>query len=472
MSMAADPKSWRNANPADLSDLLPEVQGTPAETVLAAAAAAAEGWAETSLSERIQRLRSAQKVLQDHQEELAQGVCREIGKPITECRAEAAALVTKIDFAISDAERFLAEEKPVDAPNPSRIRQRSRGPSLVIGPFNWPLHLSHGPSTAHLLAGNPVILKPSPMAPVVSAKYAALMSPLFPPGVFQIAQGGTELARTLCFDRRVRSIVFTGSVPAGRGLLAEITALDPTKDVALELGGKNASIVLADADLVRAAQMVAEAACLTSGQRCNATSRVLVDAKVLPMFSKELAAAVAPFRPGWPAEEKTRLGPLVNASSVERYRTALTAPAGVKFLDSGKVHEQVGGRRGYYVDPCIRLWPSSSAFVADPGSKLEFFSPVIDVVPVESHEAAIAAHNAVPFGLSASVFTTSRKSFEHFSNHLHAANIYANLPTTMSPSALPFGGWGESGNRHPGGRGLIRFAADEQVLQEAPDSLN
>jgi len=470
--MAADPKAWRNANPADLSDLLPEIHATPAETVLAAAAAAAEGWAETSLSERIQRLRSAQKALQDHHEELAQGVCREIGKPITECRAEAAALVTKIDFAISDAERFLAEEKPVDAPNPSRIRQRSRGPSLVIGPFNWPLHLSHGPSTAHLLAGNPVILKPSPMAPVVSAKYAARMSPLFPPGVFQIAQGGTELARTLCFDRRVRSIVFTGSVPAGRGLLAEITTLDPTKDVALELGGKNASIVLADADLVRAAQMVAEAACLTTGQRCNATSRVLVDAKVLPIFSKELAPAVAPFRPGWPAEEKTKLGPLVNASSVERYRTALTASAGVKFLESGKVHEQVGGRRGYYVDPCIRLWPSSSAFLADPGSKLELFSPVIDLVPVDSHEAAIAAHNAVPFGLSASVFTTSRKSFEYFSNHLRAANIYANLPTTLSPSALPFGGWGESGNRHPGGRGLIRFAADEQVLQEAPDSLS
>ena len=257
-----------------------------------------------------------------------------------------------------------------------------------------------------------------------------------------------------------------------RSLLAEITALDPTKDVALELGGKNASIVLADADLVRAARMVAESACLTSGQRCNATSRVLVDTKVLSIFSKELAAAVAPFRPGWPAEEKTKLGPLVNAGSVERYRSALQAPAGVTFLEAGKVHEQVGGRKGHYVDPCVRLWPSSTAFVADPGSRVEFFAPVMDVVPVESAEAAIAAHNAVPFGLSASVFTTSRKSFEHFSNHLHAANIYANLPTTMSPSALPFGGWGDSGNRHPGGRGLIRFAADEQVLQEAPDSLS
>ena len=472
MSMAADPKSWRNANPADLSDLLPEVHASSPETVLATATAAAGGWGGTPVPERIERLRSAQKVLQSHQEELAQGVCREIGKPITECRAEAAALVTKIDFAISDAERFLAEEKPVDAPYPSRIRQRSRGPSLVVGPFNWPLHLSHGPATAHLLAGNPVILKPSPMAPVVSARYASLMSPLFPPGVLQIAQGGTELARTLCFDRRVRSIVFTGSVPAGRGLLAEITALDPTKDIALELGGKNASVILADADLVRAAQMVAESACLTSGQRCNATSRVLVDAKVLPIFSRELAAAISPFRPGWPADEKTRLGPLANAGSVERYRSALTAPAGVKFLEPGKIHAEIGGRRGYYVDPCIRLWPSSAAFLGDTGSRTEFFSPVMDVIPVESQEAAIAAHNAVPFGLSASVFTTSRKSFEHFADHLHAANIYANLPTTMSPSALPFGGWGDSGNRHPGGRGLIRFAADEQVLQEAPDSLN
>lgn len=163
---------------------------------------------------------------------------------------------------------------------------------------------------------------------------------------------------------------------------------------------------------------------------------------------------------------------MVNAGSVERYRSALKAPAGVKFLEPGQAHENVNGRRGHYVDPCIRLWPSSPVFVADPGSRTEFFAPVIDLVPVESTEAAIAAHNAVPFGLSASVFTTSRKKFEHFSNHLHAANIYANLPTTMSPSALPFGGWGESGNHHPGGRGLIRFAADEQVLQEAPDSLS
>ena len=125
--MAPDLTSWRNANPGDLTDLLPEIRASHAETVLAAAHAAAQGWAETPLSERMELLRSAQKTLHAHQEELAQGICREIGKPITEARGEAGALVAKIDLAIGDAEKFLSEETPNDAPQPSRIRRRPRG---------------------------------------------------------------------------------------------------------------------------------------------------------------------------------------------------------------------------------------------------------------------------------------------------------------------------------------------------------
>ncbi|NBS83483.1 MAG: aldehyde dehydrogenase family protein [Verrucomicrobia bacterium] len=471
-SMAPDPSSWRNANPGDLSDLLPEIRASHAETILAAAHASASGWADTPLSERIERLRSAQKALHAHQEELAQGICREIGKPITEARGEAGALVAKIDFAIGDAERFLAEETPNDVPQPSRIRRRPRGPGLIIGPFNFPLHLSHGPATAHLLAGNPVILKPSPLAAWVCARYAELVAPLFPPGVFQIAQGGAQLARALAFDPRIRSVVFTGSVPAGRALLSELASLDPSKDVALELGGKNATLILRDADFSRAANAVAEAACLTAGQRCNATARVLVDQSILSSFLQNLVPAFGPYQAGWPADEKTKLGPLTTSASVERYRTALKPIPGVSFLLPGKVHGKVGGRQGHYVEPCVRQWNDAQTYLTDPSSKEEFFAPVVDIVPVEGPEAMIAAHNAVPFGLSASIFTTSRKNFEHLANHLHASNVYANLPTTFSPSALPFGGWGESGNHHPGGRGFIRFASDEQVLQEARDTLS
>lgn len=471
-SMAPDPASWQNANPGDLSDLLPEIAASHSGTVLAAATAAAPGWAATPLPERIELLRAAQKVLYAHQEELAQGICREIGKPIVEARSESAALVTKIDFAISDAERFLTEESPDDCPQPSRIRLRSRGPTLVVGPFNFPLHLSNGPSTAHLLAGNPVILKPSPLAPHVCARYAQLIAPIFPSGVFQVAQGGAHLARTLAFDSRIRSVVFTGSFPAGRTLLAELAALDPAKDVALELGGKNAAIVLRDADFFRAASSIAEATCLTAGQRCNATARVLVEASVLPALLRDLTPAFFPYQPNWPADESTKLGPLTTSASVDRFRTALQPIDGATFVLPGKVIEKVGSRKGYYVEPCVRAWSNSPTYLAHPSARQEFFAPVLEIIPIEGIEAIISAHNAVPFGLTASVFTASRKNFEHLANHLQVSNVYANLPTTFSPSALPFGGWGDSGNHHPGGRGFIRFATDEQVLQEARDSLS
>ena len=464
--------TWINVNPGDLSDRLPEIRATLAEPVLAASHAAAPGWAEIPLGERIELLRSAQKVLHARQEELARGICREIGKPITEARGEAGALVAKIDFAVGDAERFLTEETPNDTPQPSRIRRRPRGPALIVGPFNFPLHLSHGPATAHLLAGNPVVLKPSPLAANVCARYAELIAPLFPPGVFQIAQGGAHLARTLAMDPRIRSVVFTGSVSAGRSLLTELASIDPSKDVALELGGKNAALILRDADLARAATAVAEAACLTAGQRCNATARVLVDASVLPAFLQNLAPAFRPYQPGWPADETTKLGPLTTSASVERYQTALQETKGATFFLAGKVHPKIGDRRGHYVEPCVRQWKDAASYLDHPSSRQEFFAPVVEIVPVDGPESMIAAHNAVPFGLSASVFTTCRKTFDHLANHLRASNVYANLPTTFSPSALPFGGWGESGNHHPGGRGFIRFAYDEQVIQEARDSLS
>jgi acyl-CoA reductase-like NAD-dependent aldehyde dehydrogenase len=134
--------------------------------------------------------------------------------------------------------------------------------------------------------------------------------------------------------------------------------------------------------------------------------------------------------------------------------------------------EKVGTRKGHYVEPCVRAWQDADTYLAHSSARQEFFAPVVEIIPVTGMESAIAAHNAVPFGLTASVFTTSRKNFEHLANHLHASNIYANLPTTFSPSALPFGGWGDSGNHHPGGRYFIRFATDEQVLQEARDTLS
>ena len=181
---------WRNRSPSDLSVELAEVAAGDVASVVEAASAAAGAWARTPLPERIARLRTAQSALAAAKDELARGIALETGKPLTEALGEVGAVVAKIDLTIGDAERWLAEEGNLGGPHPALIRRRSRGPAAVVGPFNFPLHLGHGANVAHLLAGNPVIFKPSPLAACVAARYGELMSAAFPSGVFQVVQGG------------------------------------------------------------------------------------------------------------------------------------------------------------------------------------------------------------------------------------------------------------------------------------------
>src|SRR5690606_35553103 len=163
----------------------------------------------------------------------------------------------------------LADESPANL-HPANVRRRPRGVTAVVGPFNFPIHLPHGQIVAHLIAGNPVVFKPSPLAANVCGRYGQILSAVLPRGVFNLVQWGGEAGKQLSAQPTVRSVAFTGSVPVGRHL-AQMLAGDFSKDVAQELGGKNAALVCADADLAKAADAIAEAACLTAEQRCNAT---------------------------------------------------------------------------------------------------------------------------------------------------------------------------------------------------------
>jgi len=175
---------WANRSPGDLSVTLPEVVAGDVSAVVEQAHAAAPAWTRVPLAERIERMRAAQRALMAAKEELARGITIETGKPITEAHGEVAAVVAKIDLTIADAEAHLAERSNLDGPHAAWVRQCARGPAAVIGPFNFPLHLGHGANVAHLLAGNPVIYKPSPLAANVAAHCVAL--PLMhssPPGL-------------------------------------------------------------------------------------------------------------------------------------------------------------------------------------------------------------------------------------------------------------------------------------------------
>lgn len=446
--------SWRNRSPGDHSFEFPETFATPVDPAISAAHDAAQAWGKVPLDERCTRLRLAQGELTQAREELARGIAQETGKPSTEALGEVGAVIAKIDLTIADAHEYLAEKTVADGPHPARVRRIPRGVAAVIAPFNFPLHLGHGATVAHLLAGNPVLFKPSPLAANVAARYAEIMSRAFPPGVFGLVQGGAEEAQALALDPRTRAICFTGSVPAGKAL-ARALAEDFSKELALELGGRNAAIVCKDADLAKAADAVVDGFCLTCGQRCNATSRVLVEESVSADFEAALVESVKRYQPGDPLDAKTKLGPLISEAAVDRYSRLVAESA--EWLLPGEVRLDVAGKRGNFVAPAIRR--GSGDVSAEP------FAPILEIERFAEMDRALELVNASPFGLTTSIFTRDPAVFHDLANEIRTGNVYANLPTTFSPSTLPFGGLGLSGNGRPGGRGFIRFCTEEQALQ-------
>jgi acyl-CoA reductase-like NAD-dependent aldehyde dehydrogenase len=455
MSTNPAPETWQNRSPGDLSIELPKITaGDPADAV-SAAVEAAPGWARVPIGQRIESLKVAQLGLTGGKDRLARGIALETGKPLTEALGEVGAVIAKIDITIADAAKYLAEESVADGPHPALVRRRARGPAAVIGPFNFPLHLGHGANVAHLLAGNPVIFKPSPLAPVVAAEYGAIMSAAFPAGVFSVLQGGGAVGEALCLDPRVRAVCFTGSVPVGR-VLARALAEDFGKELALELGGSNALIVCADADLEAAARAAADGVCLTAGQRCNATGRIIVERAVAADFQRLFLDALTAFQPGDPLLAETRLGPAISAAAVGRYERLLGAG---DWLLPGAIVPEVAGKRGHFVRPAVRLGRN------DERVETESFVPIVSLHTADDLDEAVRVQGATPFGLTASIFTRSEALFRQLGERLEVGNLYANLPTTFSPSTLPFGGLKNSGNGRPGGRGFIRFTTHEQAVQ-------
>jgi acyl-CoA reductase-like NAD-dependent aldehyde dehydrogenase len=462
--MESEPRAWQNFSPGDLSFSFPMVASANVSECIARSVAAFPFWAGLSFEERRERLLGCRERLSLASESLASLIARETGKPFRESRLEMAAVLAKFDLTFADGEKYLRDVPIEDGPNPSLVRQRPRGPAAVIAPFNFPVHLGHGAALAYLLAGNTVLFKPSPFAVSVGLAYAKIMQEALPADVFQLVPGWGETGRALCTDRAVRSVCFTGSVPVGRELAVALAA-DTSKSLALELGGKNSAIIFSDADLDSAAVAVADGMCLTAGQRCNATSRVLVERQVVDAFLQRLTVAIARYQPGDPMNENTLLGPLISFAAHERYERLISSSVGDWIVPGGILEKVSPEMHGYYVLPAVVVAGDATALDESPLAKAETFAPILVVEIFEGEESAIRRHEAWDFGLTASVFTSDAERFSRVGSRLSVGNLYQNLPTTFSPSTLPFGGWGTSGNGHPGGRGFVRFAVQEQAIQ-------
>lgn len=467
-SAATGDETLEIRSPADQDDLVGEhvVVHAHVEQAIAAARRAFPAWRRLGESARRALLRKYQERVQHHREAIAQTIAREVGKPLWDARGEAGALASKVDLMLGEGAAWTRDRRLDDLPG--AIRFRPHGVMAVVGPFNFPAHLPNGQIVPALLHGNTVVFKPSEKTPNAAVWMARCFEEAgFPPGVVNIVQGGPRSAETLVTHDDVDGVLFTGSLPVGQKILAA-NAHRPGRLIALELGGKNATIVLDDADLARAANQIAFAAYASAGQRCTATSRVFVAAPVADALIEALAAAARSLTVGYPLDEGIFMGPVISEASRRQLLDAQERARGAGFeaIVPGGAHE-VEGHRGWYVRPSLHVAPAPDIRV--PGyTHDELFGPDIAIYTVDELDQAIALANDTDYGLACAVFTASEETFERAADELRVGVLHWNQSSAGASGRLPFGGIKGSGNHRPAGIMAGMFCAWPQAVRFTP----
>ena len=438
-------------SPADFHDVIGRYAFARGQVdrAVEAARGAQRAFRKLGTDARTALLRAYQARLRAHADELALTIAREIGKPLWEAKTEVTAMIGKVDVSVGEAARFTNTESIADLPG--EIRHQPHGVLAVIGPFNFPGHLPNGQIVPALYTGNCVIFKPSEQAPATAVLMARCFDEAgFPPGSFSVVQGTAEVAAALVAHDGVDGVLFTGSLAVGRRILAA-TAHTPGKLVQLELGGKNASIVLDDCDVERTARELAFSAFATAGQRCTATSRVIVQRAVADQLCARLTLAAERVVVGHPLDPLVFMGPVISDAS----RTNLLAAqesarnAGFQPLARGGIVE-VPEKRGWYVRPAVHRAPADVHYAAG-YSSAELFGPDLAVYVVDDADQALALANDSSFGLACAVYTASRERFEALADELRVGVVHWNRSSAGASGRLPFGGIKNSGNHRPAG---------------------
>lgn len=416
-----------------------------------AAKKAQRAWHACGVETRLAHLYRLKSVFDAQADEIAKAIVYETGKPLREAKAEAASLGARIDLMATEGLRRIEALRP-DGVN-GEARYHPQGVLVVIGPYNYPAHLLNAHVIPALLTGNTVIVKPSEYCPWTGELYAACAAEAgLPPGVLNLVQGGVDVGRALVSHPDVDGVLFTGSYSTGR--VIQQACLDhPHKMLALEMGGKNVAVVLDDADLSQALAGVLQGAFLTTGQRCTATSRVLVHKRCFDRFVDALVGATRELIPGDPWKDDTAFGPLANRPAFERFlRLRQNAVAhGLEPLVPGRTLEG-----GAFVTPSVHLLPDGKTDA--PGYlDEELFGPDLCIERIDDDDHAIARIRESPFGLSNAVFTARTDRFERFFRETKSGLLNHNRSTNGASGKLPFGGVGKSGNQRPAGIDAVRY---------------
>jgi succinylglutamic semialdehyde dehydrogenase len=411
-------------------------------------------WSLRTWRERAGFVLCFESVLKKRGKDLARLISREMGKSLRESEAEVERLLAKAKLArLEEPALIQTRAHRVDKNVVGRLTFRPRGILAVISPFNLPAYLASAQILPALLAGNTVVLKPSELVPFVGQFLAFLWQEThLPKGVFNLVQGAGDVGGILVRHEGVDGVIFTGSWETG-SRIQEAVAGDPRKICALEMGGKNAAIVLKDADLEQAAQECCAGAFLTTGQRCNATSRILLEKSAAKKFLPAFLQRVENLRIGYGLDAGVFMGPLASRKGWEKVteRLKLARQEGFEVLREGGAAS--AARKGYYLRPSVHFREGAPSFPVRDGSYTddEIFGPDVAIYVVRNLEEAVALNNRPPYGLVASVFTRSRKKFEKVRQAAQDGLIHWNVGTVRSSARLPFGGVKRSGNDRPAG---------------------
>ncbi|MDB4976592.1 MAG: astD [Myxococcaceae bacterium] len=433
-------------SPRDFGDLVGRhaYRESAVDEAVAYARAASSGWALCSLEERKTLLLELKRAIAARASDFVQLLAREVGKPLWEAESEVQAALAKVDVTLSDG---LALVAPREQGSPAqRYAFKPHGVAAVLGPFNFPLHLVHGHVVPALATGNTVVVKPSELAPGIGQLYAECFQAAgFPVGVFNLIQGTAGSGARLAAHADVDVVMLTGSYEVGQSI-KRATLEQPHKLLALELGGRNPAIVLADADLDKAVHDVLWGAFVTAGQRCSGTAVALVERSLFDRFAHALEARLSGLSVGDPLAANVFMGPLISEPARARYLAALAEAERTGVLLRAQGAEPRAVPHGAYVRPTVHhvLSPGDR-----PYEREELFGPDLALEAVDDLDHAIARANGSPYGLSVSVFGASESAFEHAFARLRYGCVNFNAPTCGASSRLPFGGTGKSGNHRP-----------------------
>jgi aldehyde dehydrogenase (NAD+) len=460
--------TFRSTNPARPAEVVTELPSHTAADVDAAVGRAAEAqraWARRPVPERAEVIAGVGAILTQRKAELAELVSREAGKIRIEGGGEVQEAIDMAAFVAGQGRSAWGSVVPSEMSD--KLAWTTRIPVGVVGmitPWNFPMAIPSWKIFPALLAGNGIVMKPSELAPACGVAFVeACVEAGVPAELIQVVHGGPEPAAALAVHPGVGAVSFTGSVPTGRKVASSAMAVGP-KLLSLELGGKNAMIVLDDADLALVLDGALFGAFGTSGQRCTSTSRLIVQRGIAAQVIDGLVERAAALQLGDPLDPGTDVGPVITAESGARIvgMIDMALGEGAKAATGGALRNDVDGcEGGTFVEPTILTGVRPEHRVA----REEVFGPVLSVIEVDGLDEAVDVVNSVEYGLSAAVYTRDLNAALSAVAAIDTGITYVNAPTIGAEIPLPFGGTKHTGNgfREAGERGIEQFSQVKTV---------